>query len=203
MPAVYHDHAVDLVGTIIGVVDRAALLDGSAIVPGDRILGLPSSGLHTNGYSLVRRLVADLEWDNTLLPATEDGPPLPLGDVLLRRHRCYLQPITLLRKAGVEIHGLAHITGGGIPGNLPRIFPPGVAARIQRGTWPELPIFGLLQKLGAIDEETMLRTFNMGLGMLVVLPAGQETLARQLLEDAYIVGDIVPGDGEVVIEDAS
>jgi phosphoribosylformylglycinamidine cyclo-ligase len=202
MPAVYHEGAVDLVGTIIGVVDRSALLDGSTIAVGDRILGLPASGLHTNGYSLVRRLVSDLDWTNYLLPATEAGPPLPLGDVLLRRHRCYLEPIMVLRRAGVEIHGLAHITGGGIPGNLPRILPPGTAAQIRRGTWSELPIFGVLQKKGAIDDAAMFQTFNMGLGMLVVLPAAEAALARQLLDDATVVGEIVAGNGGVLIEDA-
>ena len=203
MPGVYHADELDLVGTVIGVVDYDDIIDGARIGPGDVVLGLPSSGLHTNGYSLARRVLADLDWDKTLVAPDTESAALPLGDVLLRPHRAYVQEIDTLRKADVDVHGLAHVTGGGIVENLPRILPEGNAAVIRRGQWPEPPIFGLIQRRGAVSDDEMFRTFNMGLGMLVVIPAAQVGLARQVLPGSWRVGDIVAGGGEVAVEPAA
>jgi phosphoribosylformylglycinamidine cyclo-ligase len=195
MPGVYEAGEIDLVGTIIGVVDRQSIIDGSRIQPGDIILGLPSTGLHTNGYSLARKALESLDWE---------APHPELGqspcDVLLATHRSYLDPISRLQAANVDIHGLAHITGGGLIDNPPRILPAGVGAVIQRGTWPEPPIFALIQQLGEIDSAEMFRVFNMGLGMLAIVPPEHVAAAQNALPgDVYIVGEIAAGQAEVTI----
>ena len=195
MPGIYHDNEVDVVGTIIGVVDKANLIDGSRIEPGQVIVGLPSSGLHTNGYTLARHVLADESW-------LDPHPALdrPLGEALLVPHRSYLPQIGRLQEMGIDILGLAHITGGGIVDNLPRILPAGTAAHIQRGTWPELPIFGLIQRLGQISDEEMFHVFNMGLGMLAILHPNDVPLAQKALgDDVYVVGEITHGEGVVVV----
>jgi phosphoribosylformylglycinamidine cyclo-ligase len=189
MPGVYEPGAVDVVGTIVGLVERAQILDGSRIAPGDAVLGLPSSGLHTNGYSLARRVLDALDWDAP--HADLEGTP---GEALLAPHRSYLEPVARLRQAGVEVRGLAHITGGGVVDNLPRILTAGLGAHIWRGTWPEPPIFGLIQRLGSIDSAEMFHVFNMGLGMLAVVPPEQVATAQAALPDALaVVGEIVAG----------
>ncbi|HLU10165.1 MAG TPA: phosphoribosylformylglycinamidine cyclo-ligase [Oceanobacillus sp.] len=195
MPGVYESGEVDLVGTIIGVVERESIIDGSRIQAGDAIIGLPSSGLHTNGYSLARRVLDGLDWDE---PRDDLGESI--GDALLAIHRSYLDPIRQLWAAGVDVRGLAHITGGGVVGNLPRIFPQGVGAVIRRGTWHEPPIFGLIQRLGGIHDDEMFRAFNMGLGMLAIVPQTdvERTLAT-LSDEAFVVGEIVSGNGSVEI----
>ncbi|MCX6049321.1 MAG: phosphoribosylformylglycinamidine cyclo-ligase [Chloroflexi bacterium] len=189
MPGVYLPNEVDLAGTIVGVVDRAQLLDGSRIEAGDVIIGLPSTGLHTNGYTLARALLDSLSW--TATHPTLNGS---IGEALLQVHRCYLKEIQQLWAAGLEIHGLAHITGGGITDNLPRILPPGLSAAIQLGTWPVLPIFDLIQQVGEVPLVQMLHVFNMGLGMLIILPANQAAQVQATLADrCYRVGEIVRG----------
>lgn len=195
MPGVYEPGAFDLVGTIVGVVRRAELIDGSRIQPGDTLLGLPSSGLHTNGYSLARKVFAD--WD---LLAAPPGLDLPLGDALLAPHICYLDPISRLRQTGIDVKGLAHITGGGIVGNLPRILPDGLGARLSWGSWPVPALFGLLRRAGNIDGAEMFRVFNMGLGILVVVPAEQIGAALDIVPPAWRVGEIRAwaGEGECV-----
>lgn len=189
MPGVYQESEVDLVGTVVGVVDRPQLIDGSRIEPGHVILGLPSSGLHTNGYTLARNALADISWlDST---AEVEGP---VGEALLMPHRCYLPQINKLRENDVEIFGMAHITGGGVIDNLPRILPADCAAEIERGKWPEQPIFGLIQQLGQVSAAEMFHVFNMGLGMLVVVTAEQASLAQRALgDDVFVVGRIVEG----------
>lgn len=195
MPGVYEPGAVDLVGTIVGVVERAHILDGSRIQPGDRLLALPSSGLHTNGYSLARRVLNQLDWSD---PLPELG--LSPGEVLLAVHRSYLAPIEQLRQADIDIRGLAHITGGGLPDNLPRVLPPTLGAVFWRGSWPEPPIFGLIQRLGQIADPEMFHVFNMGLGLVVVLPPEQAALAQDTLQgDSYLVGEVVAGEHRVSI----
>jgi phosphoribosylformylglycinamidine cyclo-ligase len=201
MPGVYEPGEVDLAGTIVGVVDRQAIIDGSRIQPGDAILGLPSSGLHTNGYSLARPVLGSLDWE---APLPEVGPSSQagqsLGDALLAKHRAYLEPVSRLQAANVEIRGLAHITGGGLIDNPPRILPAGVGALIWRGAWPELPIFALIQRLGQVDDGEMFRVFNMGLGMVVVVPPEHVSLAQNALPgDVYVVGEIVAGQTGVTI----
>ncbi len=193
MPGVYLPGEFDLVGTIVGVVDRPRLVDGQRIQPGDVVLGLPSTGLHTNGFSLARRILEGLDWTT---PHPELG--CSIGDALLQVHRCYLAPVQRLWAAGIDVRGLAHITGGGITDNLPRIFPAGLGARIHLGRWPVLPIFTLIQQLGQVPLDEMLHVFNMGLGMLVVVPPEQAALVTATLAgDAYVIGEMVAGEAGV------
>lgn len=195
MPGVYQPGEIDLVGTVIGLVEKDHLINGSRIAVGDVIIGLPSRGLHTNGYSLARMLLEDLNWS---VPMPELG--CSVGEALLIPHRSYLDPVQCLWDAGVDIRGLAHITGGGLIDNLPRILPADVGAVIRRGTWPELPIFNLIQWLGQTDELEMFRVFNMGLGMLAVIPVDHVDTALQTLPgDAFVVGEIVPPPHVVTI----
>jgi phosphoribosylformylglycinamidine cyclo-ligase len=197
MPGVYQPDEFDLVGTVVGVVKRAKILDGSKIEAGDVILGLPSTGLHTNGYSLARQVLDGLDW-------TTSHPKLgcSIGEALLAVHRSYLQPVQKLWTAGVEIRGLAHITGGGIVDNLPRILPNGLGAIIQCGTWPEPPIFNLIQTRGDISTDEMFHVFNMGLGMLAIVPPEQVSLAQATLpEEINSVGEIVRGETEARVQE--
>lgn len=195
MPGVYQTGEIDLVGTIVGVVDKPHLIDGSRIQSGDVVLGLTSTGLHTNGYSLARKILADLDWT---IPQAELGGQT-IGEALLAVHRPYVREIQALWDGGIDIRGLAHITGGGIVDNFPRIFPQGISATIQRGTWRELPIFGMIQRLGNISDDEMFHVFNMGLGMLVVVPVDHEAQARTVLPELTRVGTMISGDGRVKI----
>src|SRR5262249_19606911 len=198
MPGLYQEGDFDLAGTIVGIVERDRIIDGSRIVPGDVIFALPSHGLHTNGYSLARRIVFDvMKLD---VNARVDELHATVADELLRVHRSYLAAVTALR-AKADIKGLAHITGGGILENLPRIFPKGCAARIERGTWPVPPIFQVLAREGDVAEVEMYRVFNMGAGMLIVVPAAAAGKMPSRVEglDVYRVGTIVKGDGDVTL----
>ena len=202
MPGFYAAGEYDLAGFIVGMVDRGRLIDGSRIRPGDLLLGLPSSGLHTNGYSLARRIIFDtlgLQVDSWV-----DDLGATAGDELLRPHRSYRTPLRgLLASDGSPVKGLAHITGGGLTDNLPRVLPPGAAARVRRGSWPVPPVFRWLQGAGDVPEDEMYRTFNMGIGMVVVLPsdalpAAQAALAAAGETGAVVIGEIIAGDSAVV-----
>ena len=196
MPGVYAAGEFDLVGTVVGVVDRAAIIDGGRIQPGDVVIGLASSGLHTNGYSLARRVFDD--WDlSAVVPEIGE----PLGDALLAPHRCYLPDVERLRQAGLDIRGLAHITGGGLIDNPPRILPDGLAMHLRRASWPVPPLFRLIQQTGQISDDEMAHVFNLGLGMLVVMPAEQAADAlAEVGDDAWLVGKITAqGDGPRVV----
>jgi len=184
------------VGTIIGVVDRARLIDGRTISPGDVILGLPSTGLHTNGYSLARNVLDDLDWQSP--SPSLDGRTI--AEILLEPHRSYLDDIEKLWQRDVDVRGLAHITGGGLVDNPPRVFPDGLGARLRRGSWFEPPIFQLIQQQGHISDAEMFHVFNMGLGMLLILSPEEAGKAQQILPGAALVGEIVPGIGGVLIE---
>lgn len=195
MPGVYETGEIDLVGTIVGVVEREAVLDGRRIQAGDVLLGLPSSGLHTNGYSLARKVLNGGDW---LSLRPELGRSL--GDALLAVHRSYLSPVRQLQTAGVDIRGLAHITGGGLIDNVPRILADDLGARFERGSWPEPPIFNLIQSKGEISDADMFHAFNMGLGMVAVVPPDHAELAIEVLPgDCFIVGGIVAGAHSVQI----
>ncbi len=195
LPGVYEPGEIDVVGTIVGVVEKERVLDGSAVRAGDIILGLPSTGLHTNGFSLARRVLGNLDW-NIRHPALGHS----IGQALLAVHRSYLQPVQRLWAAGVDVRGLAHLTGGGIVDNLPRILPPGLGAVLRRGTWPELPIFELIQTLGNVSTDEMFQVFNMGLGMLVVVSEEQAGLAQTTLaNELYVVGKVAAGQSQVEI----
>ncbi len=191
MPGVYQPGTLDLAGTIVGVVEREQIIDGSAITPGDALVALPSSGLHTNGYSLARHVFADADWDAPHPDLNEQS----IGEALLAVHRCYLTPVEQIRAAGINIHGMAHITGGGVYENLPRILPAGTGAYILRGTWHEPLIFALLQAMGQVSDEEMFHATNMGLGMLLVVAATDARHLTTLQPTARIVGEIVAGEG--------
>jgi phosphoribosylformylglycinamidine cyclo-ligase len=196
MPGVYAPNEFDLVGTIIGVVERQRIIDGQTITPGDAILGLASSGLHTNGYSLARRVFQ--AWD---LQAVVPELGQSLGQALLTPHRAYLAAVQQLEAAGVSIKGMAHITGGGLMDNLPRIFPQGVAAQLQWGSWPEPVIFQLIRQVGHIAQAEMARTFNLGVGMALVVAPGQLDQALSALGDqASAIGQMVPHLGGPLVE---
>lgn len=192
MPGVYEAGEVDLAGTIVGVVEREAIVDGTRISVGDVLLALPSTGLHTNGYSLARRALAELDWNQHF-----DALGSTIGAALLAVHRCYLSEVSQLQAAGVDIHGMAHITGGGVVENLPRVFAADVGAVVERGSWDEPPIFDLIQETGHVTDAEMFRVFNMGLGMIIVVPAEQAALAQAAVSEARVVGKIVRGDRQV------
>ena len=189
MPGVYREGAWDIAGTLVGVVERSRILGPERVREGDALLALPSSGPHTNGYSLIRKVVAGQDLS---APVPELGESLK--EALLRPHRAYLKEFRLLWEAGVELHAAAHITGGGLPENLPRALPPGLGAEVRRGSWPIPPVFPYLQRLGGIPEEEMYRVFNMGLGMVLVLPQEAAEEALKLVE-GFLVGRVVPGEG--------
>ncbi|NJL04943.1 MAG: phosphoribosylformylglycinamidine cyclo-ligase [Chloroflexaceae bacterium] len=196
MPDIYAPDQLDLVGTMVGVVERSMIIDGSRIQAGDMLLGLPSTGLHTNGYTLARHVLAELDWTE---PYRILGDTT-LAEALLAVHRSYLDPVQKLLRAGIDIHGMAHITGGGVVDNLPRILPNGVQAIIRRGTWREPPIFGLIQQRGQLSQHELFHTFNMGLGMILVVPPGHATRALATLTvDLSVVGEVVKGNAGVII----
>jgi len=189
MPGVYVEGAFDLAGTVVGLVDRAALLPRQAAMqPGDLLIGLPSSGPHTNGYSLIRRLIGDQD----LTLRLNDGQIL--ADALLTPHRAYLIEIDALQQAGVTIHGLAHITGGGFIENIPRILPDHLAAQIKLGSWDLPPLFQLLVEWSEMQVQEAYRVFNMGIGMVIVAPAAEEIKIRQKLPEAVTIGHLVQHD---------
>ncbi len=200
MPGFYQDGEYDVAGFIVGVVDRARIIDGKTIAPGDVLLALPAAGLHTNGYSLARKLffeVAGYQPD-THLP--ELG--MTAGEALLLPHVSYLKPLEDLLDKNV-IKGLAHITGGGLTDNIPRILPEGTAVRIERGSWPILPLFELLHRLGNVSDPELYRTFNMGVGMVIICAAEDaeriEAHLRERGEACYRIGDVISGHREVII----
>jgi len=201
MPGFYPPDEYDLAGTVVGVVDRDAVIDGSSLAPGDHLLGLSSTGLHTNGYSLARKIFFEKDGLKPESPVEELGKTV--GDALLEPHRCYFPLLEgLLEKTLVK--AMAHITGGGLTDNVPRVLPPGTSARIELGSWSLPPIFRYLRDRGEIAQPEMLRTFNVGIGMVVMvadedLEAAQETFL-QAGEHPLIIGEIVEGDRQVVYE---
>jgi len=198
MPGFYPDGEYDLAGFIVGVVDREKIITGKDVQIGDIILGLPSNGLHTNGYSLARKLLFEVAHYSPETYVNEIKNKV--GNELMRTHKSYWPCLKKLID-GQCVAALAHITGGGITENLPRVLPRGTAAAIELGSWPALPIFEHLQQLGNVPQDEMLRTFNMGLGMLLVVPAAKFKKAQSVLErageKAYTIGRIVKGERKV------
>jgi phosphoribosylformylglycinamidine cyclo-ligase len=194
MPGVYQPGELDLVGTIVGVVERAAIIDGSRIQPGDVVLGLPSRGLHTNGYTLARTALARLDWEEPLAELNAS-----IGEALLAPHRSYLPAVRALWRGGIDLRGLAHITGGGLLENPPRILPAGTRMVLDPGRWQTPPIFALIQRHGGVSDEEMARVFNLGLGMLAVIPRADIESAQRNLPEAILAGEIAPGNGEVTL----
>ena len=198
MPGFYKDGEYDLAGFIVGVVDREKLITGSKIQVGDVLIGLPSTGLHTNGYSLARKLFFDIAGYKAEQYVNELKEKA--GAALMKTHRSYL-PVIKKLQAGDYVTGMAHITGGGITENLPRILPKGVAACVELGSWPVLPIFEHLQQLGAVEQAEMLRTFNLGIGLIATVPADKFKRVKSMLERAnekfYVIGRTIKGDRKV------
>jgi phosphoribosylformylglycinamidine cyclo-ligase len=200
MPGFYGDDDYDVAGFILGVVDAKNLVDGKAVREGDVLIGLPSVGLHTNGYSLARRILFDqLGHDpQTILP--EIGK---VGEALLAPHISYLKPLLPLVERRL-LHAMAHITGGGLTDNVPRVLPETLDAHIRLGSWPVLPLFRYLHEHGRVDRDEMLRVFNMGMGMvLIAAPSDVEEIARhfaQIDQKYYFVGNVRKGSGKVVYD---
>jgi phosphoribosylformylglycinamidine cyclo-ligase len=197
MPDFYAPGEYDLAGFIVGVVERDALLDGSRVRAGDALVAVASDGLHTNGYTLARRIVfgeMGLGVDE-LLPGLGET----VGEALLRVHRSYLRSVLPLLAGGGGVHALAHITGGGLPGNLPRVLPEGLGARVERGSWSPAPLFEVLARGGRVEREEMDRVFNMGVGLVVVAAAGEADSTVHALteagERAWVMGEVERGEG--------
>jgi len=191
MPGFYADGEYDLAGFIVGVVERARLIDGRGIVAGDRLIGLPSSGLHTNGYSLARRIVFDRLGLDVRARVEELGATV--AEALLRPHRSYLPLVRPLVEAGL-VKGMAHITGGGLTDNVPRALPAGIGARIDPGAWQIPPLFAWLQRAGDVPTDEMRRTFNLGIGFVLVVAPEHVDEVRRRLEQAGERGAVVIGE---------
>ena len=200
LPGFYADGEYDLAGFAVGVVERDRILDGRGVRPGDALLGVASTGLHSNGYSLARKVLLDRH-------ALSDRPPelsgRTLGEALLEPTRIYAKDILALLE-NTPIHAVAHITGGGLPGNAPRNLPDGTRAVIREGSWTVPPIFGLIEREGGVPRDEMYRTFNMGLGLVIALPAASAEAARAVLAGrglaSWVVGVVEPGSGEATCE---
>jgi phosphoribosylformylglycinamidine cyclo-ligase len=193
LPGLYAPGEYDLAGFAVGVVERERIIDGAGVKPGDVVLGLASSGLHSNGYSLARRIVFDeLKLG---LDATLPGTGRSVGEVLLEPTRIYVRAVLPVR---ARVHAMAHVTGGGITGNLPRVLPEGCRALIRRGAWTVPPVFAALQDAGSVAEAEMFRTFNMGVGYVLVVPSAQGPEVTAALsaagETVHAIGEIVPGE---------
>jgi phosphoribosylformylglycinamidine cyclo-ligase len=200
MPGTYREGDFDLVGFVVSVVERDSVIDGSGIRDGDLLVGLPSSGLHTNGYSLVRRLFRvgideDREPERERLNENYPGLEGTLGDALLEPHRSYLADVRRLLVPDTPLHGIAHITGGGIPGNVPRIMPERLGSRIDRASWRVPALFRLIQEKGGLDDEEMFRTFNMGLGLVLAVAPEDAAEVQRALPEAWVCGEVVRGKG--------
>lgn len=203
MPGMYQDGEYDIGGFAVGIVDKPKIVDGSTIRPGDAVLGLASTGVHSNGFSLVRKLL--LEQKGYKLEERIEGLNGTLGEVLLEPTRIYVKSVLALLKQ-VEVKGMAHITGGGFLENIPRVLPEGVNVEVDYGSWPIPPIFGLMQRDGNITNNDMFRTFNMGIGMVVIVPQEQAEeailLAKDLGESAYLLGRVTEGEKVVTFTGA-
>ena len=198
-PGMMPEEDYDVAGFSVGIVDEEKIIDGKRLAQGDALIGLGSTGVHSNGFSLVRK-VFDVEHADLTSPVEELGGR-SLGETLLTPTRIYVKAVKALLKAGVDIHAISHITGGGFYENVPRMMTQGLTARIDLSAFPRLPIFDLIQKKGNIPQRDMYNTFNMGLGMLMALPAHQADQALAILkqagEQAYLVGSVVAGEDGV------
>ena len=206
MPDFYPPGEYDLAGFIVGVVDKKNVIDGKSIVPGDVVLGIPSNGLQTNGYSLARKLFFEIGGYKVDSYIEELGTTV--GEALLKTHQSFLKPLESLLDLHAEadksvrtpsIKGLAHITGGGFLENIPRILPDGVSVEINRGSWPEPPIFGLMQRLGNVSDQELFRTFNMGIGMIVICSKSASPKIIMQATGVYELGFVKKGNLEVSI----
>ena len=200
MPDTYLPGEHDLVGVITGVVEKEKIITGENIKPGDVVLGLPSNGLHTNGYSFARKLFFEIGgYDvNDTIPELEKS----VGLTLLEPHINYTNHVFATLDAGIDVKGIAHITGGGLVENIPRILPDGCGVEIQNGSWPNIPVFDVMQSIGNVDEDEMFRAFNMGIGMVFIVDSADANSVKDVLKDltkVYEIGTVVSGDKSVII----
>ncbi len=190
LPGVYAPGQMDLVGTIVGLVERDQIIDGSGIAAGDVLVGLPSSGLHTNGFSLVRSI-----FGRETFSRYSETLGRPLGEALIEPHRSYLPHVRAIRRVAT-IKGLVHVTGGGFVDNIPRILPENTAAAVDCGAWRVPPLFELIEREGEVDHDEMYRVFNMGIGMVVIVaPEETDAVVRAVSEDARVIGEVIPYEG--------
>jgi phosphoribosylformylglycinamidine cyclo-ligase len=201
MPDTYLSGEHDLVGVITGVVEKEKIITGENIKPGDVVLGLPSNGLHTNGYSFARKLFFEIGgYDvNDTIPELEKS----VGLTLLEPHINYTNHVFTALDSGIDVKGIAHITGGGLVENIPRILPDGCGVDIKKGSWPILPVFDVMQSLGNVDEDEMYRAFNMGIGMVFIVSPNNVNSAKNALKDlteVYEIGSVVSGESKVVLK---
>lgn len=200
MPGFYSPGEYDLAGFCVGIVEKSQLLNGSQVKVGDVAIGLPSAGVHSNGYSLVRKIVGDGGFNWSDRPTQLAGQTL--GEVLLTPTKIYVKPVLAARQAGVEIHGMAHVTGGGLPENLPRCLGEGQSMEIDPSKLPVLPIFEWIATAGNVSPKAMFDTFNMGIGFMLLVPPDQVNQAISWFEShdmsAYAIGQVIAGEGGVV-----
>ncbi len=201
MPDTYLPGEHDLVGVITGVVEKEKIITGENIKPGDVVLGLPSNGLHTNGYSFARKLFFEIGgYDvNDTIPELEKS----VGLTLLEPHINYTNHVFTALDSGIDVKGIAHISGGGLVENIPRILPDGCGVDIKKGSWPILPVFDVMQSLGNVDEDEMSRAFNMGIGMVFIVSPNNVNSAKNVLKDlteVYEIGSVVSGESKVVLK---
>ncbi len=187
MPSVYQENEFDLVGTIVGVVDKTQLYPKGTLSVGDKLIGLPSSGAHTNGYSLIRKVFADVPLDSDIEGVGN------LGEVLLEPHQNYYPELVALKEASIAVQALAHITGGGLTENLPRVLPNHLTVCIERNSWSVPSLFKYIQEKGEVSDSEMYRVFNMGVGMVVIVPEVQLNAALQMLPQAFCIGEVIEG----------
>ena len=194
MPGLYAEGDLDIVGACVGACGRSGVVSGEEVRPGDAVIGLASSGLHTNGYTLARKVLED---SHTSYSETPEGFNRSIGEVYLEPHRAYVGEVSALREV-VEVRGVAHVTGGGLPGNLPRALG-GFGARLDASSWKEPPVFGLIRRLGGVPEDEMRRVFNLGVGFCVVVRAGDAEKGVEVLRDsgceAWKIGEVVEKKG--------
>ncbi len=207
MPDFYQDGEYDMAGFVVAVVEKDRLVTGKKIRAGDRVVGLPSSGLHSNGFSLVRKLFFEQEGMSCADSLARFGIERTLGEELLTPTRIYVRPVRLvLQRYSVKqvVRGIAHITGGGLVENVPRVLPDGCSVRLDASAWRRHPIFDVVQKLGQVPPEEMYRTFNMGIGLvLIVSPYYADSVMRRLRragEEPVAIGEVIPGEGRVIIQ---
>lgn len=203
MPGVYASGEHDIAGCITGVVEKNKIITGERIEEGDIMLGLPSSGLHTNGFSLARKILFSVAGHKVDEEVSELG--MTVGEALMKVHVNYSRPVLEMLDKGVDIRGIAHITGGGFIENIPRVLPENLNAEIEKGTWPILPIFPYIQKVGSVPEVEMYRVFNMGIGLVLIVPQSEKEKIEKILESypdykIFEIGKIIKGDGKVVLK---
>jgi phosphoribosylformylglycinamidine cyclo-ligase len=208
MPGFYAPGEYDLAGFCVGVVEKSALLGGSQVAIGDVVIGLASSGVHSNGFSLVRKIIQEAPREHGVTKGYSWQDVLPnfgglsLGEVFLTPTQIYVKPVLAALKASLPIHGMAHITGGGLPENLPRCLGSGQSIQLDPSSWPELPVFNWLAEVGQVSAQAMYNTFNMGIGFALVVPADQANTVLSWWStqeiSAYKIGEVVPGDGTVL-----